>query len=132
LLMGYYRDHFGFRNTLIRALAIGRYHGGLGMDAHAPVIFGKDNWLFFPSSLVGDWLADRSLSPFSESDLDAWQSLYEKRNKFFTEHGISFLLVIVREQTPPTGARRQCSSFALLLQAAAAGLAVLAARAVAG
>jgi alginate O-acetyltransferase complex protein AlgJ len=98
LLMGYYRDHFGFRNTLIRALAIGRYHGGLGMDAHAPVIFGKDNWLFFPSSLVGDWLADRSLSPFSESDLDAWQSLYEKRNKFFTEHGISFLLVIVPDK----------------------------------
>ncbi len=68
------------------------------MDINAPVIFGKDKWLFYPSSIAGDWLADRSLSPFSESQLDAWQSLYEKRNKFFAEHGIPFLLVVVPDK----------------------------------
>jgi alginate O-acetyltransferase complex protein AlgJ len=98
LFMGFYRDHFGFRNSLIRALASGRYRGGLGMDINAPVIFGKNKWLFYPSSIAGDWLADRSLSPFSESQLDAWQSLYEKRNKFFAEHGIPFLLVVVPDK----------------------------------
>jgi hypothetical protein len=68
------------------------------MDIHAPVIFGKEKWLFYPSSVAGDWLAARGLSPFSESELDAWQNLYEKRNKFFTEHGIPFLLVIVPDK----------------------------------
>jgi alginate O-acetyltransferase complex protein AlgJ len=98
LFMDFYRDHFGFRNTLIRALARGKYSGGLDVDVRGPVIFGKDHWLFFRSSITGDWLAERDLDPFSESELDAWQELYEKRNKFFAERGIPFLLVIAPDK----------------------------------
>jgi hypothetical protein len=68
------------------------------MDIHNPGIFGKDHWLYFRESITGDWLAERGLSPFSESELDAWQRVYEQRNKFFAEHGIPFLLVIAPDK----------------------------------
>jgi alginate O-acetyltransferase complex protein AlgJ len=94
LFMGFYRDHFGFRNTLIRGLALGRYHGGLAIDVNTNIIIGKNGWLFFPSSLHDGFLAERNLDPFTETELDQWQQLLEKRNKFFTDHGIPFLVVI--------------------------------------
>jgi hypothetical protein len=94
LFMGYYRDHFGFRNTLIRALALGRFHGGLGMDLSTNIIIGKDGWLFYPSSVHDGFLAERNLDPFSPAELDEWQQLLEKRNKFFTSHGYPFIVVI--------------------------------------
>jgi len=94
LFMGFYRDHFGFRNTLIRGLALGRFHGGLGMDLSTNIIIGKDGFLFFPSSVHDGFLAERNLDPFSPSELDEWQHLLEKRNKFFTEHGYPFVVII--------------------------------------
>jgi alginate O-acetyltransferase complex protein AlgJ len=94
LFMGFYRDHFGFRNTLIRGLALGRFHGGLGMDRGTNIIIGKDGFLFFPSSVQDGFLAERSLDPFSSAQLDEWQQLLERRNKFFTERGIPFIVVI--------------------------------------
>jgi hypothetical protein len=89
--MVFYRDHFGFRNALIRAVALGKYHG-LGPEVNGRIIVGKDRWLFY--SKDERFLADRGLDPFSESDLDAWQELLEKRNKWFTERGIVLLVVI--------------------------------------
>jgi hypothetical protein len=98
LFMGFYRDHFGFRNTLIRGLALGRFHGGLGMDLSTNIIIGKDGWLFFPSSIHDGFLAERNLDPFSPAELDQWQQLLEKRNKFFTERGYPFILVIAPDK----------------------------------
>jgi alginate O-acetyltransferase complex protein AlgJ len=94
LFMGFYRDHFGFRNTLIRGLALGRFHGGFGMDVSTNIIIGKDGWLFYPSSIHDGFLAERNLDPFSPAELDEWQQLLEKRNKFFTSHGYPFIVVI--------------------------------------
>jgi hypothetical protein len=94
LFMGFYRDHFGFRNTLIRGLALGRFHGGLGMDLSTNIIIGKDGFLFFPSSLHDGFLAERNLDPFSPAELDQWRQLLEKRNKYFTERGIPFIVVV--------------------------------------
>ncbi|MGD0540976.1 MAG: hypothetical protein ABSB33_05620 [Tepidisphaeraceae bacterium] len=94
LFMGFYRDHFGFRNTLIRALALGRFHGGLGMDLSTNIIIGRDGWLFYPVSIRDGFLAERNLDPFSASELDQWQQLLERRNKFFTEHGYPFIVII--------------------------------------
>jgi hypothetical protein len=94
LFMGFYRDHFGFRNTLIRGLALGRFHGGLGMDRETNIIIGKDGFLFYPSSVQDGFLAERNLDPFSPRQLDEWQQLLERRNKFFTDHGIPFIVVI--------------------------------------
>ncbi|HEY1921150.1 MAG TPA: hypothetical protein VGG44_00175, partial [Tepidisphaeraceae bacterium] len=70
LFMGFYRDHFGFRNTLIRGLALGQFHGGLGMDRGTNIIIGKDGFLFYPSSIQDGFLAERNLDPFSPEQLD--------------------------------------------------------------
>ena len=90
-VMVFYRDHFGFRNALIRAVALGRYHG-MGPEVNNRIIVGKQGWLFY--SKDEKFLADRGLDPFSESDLDAWESLLEKRQKWFADRGIPFLVVI--------------------------------------
>jgi hypothetical protein len=90
-VMVFYRDHFGFRNALIRAVALGKYHG-LGPEVNGRIIVGKQGWLFY--SKDEKFLADRGLDPFSESELDAWEELLEKREKWFADHGIPFLVVI--------------------------------------
>src|SRR5580700_382880 len=62
--MVFYRDHFGFRNALIRAVALGKYHG-LGPEVNDRIIVGKEGWLF-----------------------------YSKDEKFLADRGIPFLVVI--------------------------------------
>src|ERR1700722_598066 len=64
LFMGFYRDHFGFRNTLIRGLALGRFHGGFGMDVSTNIIIGKDGWLFFSSLIHDGFFSQRNLASF--------------------------------------------------------------------
>jgi hypothetical protein len=43
--LAYFRDHFAFRNTLIRALSLATFHSGLEVDKNANIIIGKDGWL---------------------------------------------------------------------------------------
>jgi alginate O-acetyltransferase complex protein AlgJ len=90
-LMVFYRDHFGFRNALIRAVALGKYHG-LGPEINDRIIVGKDGWLFYASD--EKFLADRGLDPFSQHDLESWQSLLERRQKWFGDRGIPLVIVI--------------------------------------
>jgi alginate O-acetyltransferase complex protein AlgJ len=87
----YFRDHFGFRNLLIRAVALTKYHG-VGPQNENRVITGKDGWLFYAAD--EKYLADRGLDPFSTEDLDQWQQLLEKRQKWFSDRNIVFLVVI--------------------------------------
>jgi alginate O-acetyltransferase complex protein AlgJ len=94
--MVYYRDHFGFRNSLIRGAALGTFHGGLGPEINNRVIIGKDGWLFY--SKDESYMADRGLDPFSEGDLDVWQKVLEKRRKWFTSHGYSFIVVVAPDK----------------------------------
>jgi len=93
VFLDYYRDHFGFRNTLIRALSLVRFKGGLSQDQNTNIIIGKDGWLFYPSNSP-NVLADRNLDPFTSGELDQWQHLLEQRNRFCQEHGIAFVAVI--------------------------------------
>lgn len=90
-VMVFYRDHFGFRNALIRTVALGKYHG-LGPEVNDRIIVGKQGWLFY--SKDEKFLADRGLDPFSEADLNAWENLLEKRWRWFADRGIPFLVVI--------------------------------------
>src|SRR5580704_6432935 len=90
-LLTYFRDHFAFRNTLIRGVAIGSYHG-VGQKNANRIIVGKEGWLFYASD--EKYLADRGLDPFSESDLNAWQALLERRDKYFRDRGIALVVVI--------------------------------------
>ncbi len=93
LFLAYYRDHFGFRNSLIRGLTLVNFHGGLAVDQNTNIIIGKGGWLFFPSD-PNDMLADRYLEPFSPEELDQWQAMLERRNKYCLDHGIKFVAVI--------------------------------------
>lgn len=93
LFLAWYRDHFGFRNTLIRSLSLAKFHGGLAMDQGTGIIIGAQGWLFYPSQ-ARNFLADRNLDPFTSADLDTWQRILEQRNKFCADHQIPFIVVI--------------------------------------
>jgi alginate O-acetyltransferase complex protein AlgJ len=87
----FFRDHFGFRNLMIRGVALMKYRG-IGERNQNRVIVGKDGWLFYAAD--DKFLADRALDPFSNQDLDQWQELLEKRHKWFADRRIVFLVVI--------------------------------------
>jgi alginate O-acetyltransferase complex protein AlgJ len=89
----FYRDHFGFRNTLIRAAAIARLQA-LAQDIDGSVLIGKNGWLFLRPEADPNFIAFRGLNPLSEKQLDAWQQLLEHRNAWLTARGIPFLVVI--------------------------------------
>jgi alginate O-acetyltransferase complex protein AlgJ len=93
-LMEYYRDHFGFRNALIRGLAVSEFHGGVGLENSQRVVIGSDGWLFLPAWNDENFMAFRGLNPLSEHELDRWQSLLERRYRFFTSRGMKFFVVI--------------------------------------
>jgi alginate O-acetyltransferase complex protein AlgJ len=90
LLLDYYRDHFGLRNTLIRSLAM---QDALDISQTTDVIVGKDGWLFLrPGNR--DMLADLNLDPFTPDELDAWQHLLERRNQWCIDHGIRLIVLV--------------------------------------
>jgi len=91
--LSFYRDHFGLRNTLIRAVAITRFHG-LRDDMDGNVVIGKGGWLFLRPDGDENFIAYRGLNPLSADQLDAWQDLLEKRNAWLAAHGIPYLVVI--------------------------------------
>lgn len=91
--LSFYRDHFGLRNTLIRAVAETRFHG-LGADTDGNVVIGKDGWLFLRPDGDRNFIAYRGLNPLSEDELTAWQQLLERRNAWLKAHGIPYLVVI--------------------------------------
>jgi len=93
VFLAYFRDHFGFRNTMIRGLSVAKFHGGMAFDQGTNIILGKDGWLFYPKK-PGSFLADRNLDPFTDADLDVWQRLLERRLAFCADHGIKMIVVI--------------------------------------
>jgi len=91
--LDFYRDRFGFRNTLIRAAAITSLRS-FNADIDGRVLFGKEGWLYYRPDGDPNFLAFRGLNPLSESQLDAWQQLLERRNAWLKARGIAFLVVI--------------------------------------
>jgi hypothetical protein len=91
--LNFYRDHFGFRNTLIRGVALTRFHG-LGSDTDGRVLVGRDGWLFLRPDGDTNFIAFRGLNPFTEDDLNAWQHLLEQRAAWLAARGIPLLIVI--------------------------------------
>jgi hypothetical protein len=91
--LSFYRDHFGLRNTLIRAVALTRFQG-LGDEMDGNVVIGKDGWLFLRSDGDENFIAYRGLNPLSADQLDAWQNLLETRNAWLAAQGIPYLVVI--------------------------------------
>ena len=91
--LNFYRDHFGFRNTLIRGVALTRFHG-FGADTDGRVLVGRDGWLFLRADGDPNFIASRGLNPFTEDDLDAWQHVLEQRSAWLAARGIPLLIVI--------------------------------------
>lgn len=87
----FYRDHFGFRNGLIRGHNWIRYKLCKGSSL-GKVLFGKDDWLFLTKSgILPDFLGQ---NPMTGADLDAWRDALEQRQRWLADRGIRFLFVI--------------------------------------
>jgi hypothetical protein len=93
----FYRDHFGFRQALIRGLMLARYYGP-GVDNAPTVLVAKDGWLFFRYGDDPDYLAYRGLSPMTSQRLDAWEALFEKRQAWLAQQGIPYFVVILPDK----------------------------------
>jgi hypothetical protein len=93
----YYRDHFGFRDWLIQR----QMEAQLGISGVSPsplVAVGARGWLFWCPPSDADYAKYRGLAPFSESELDAWQKMFEGRNARLAANHIQFLVVFVPDK----------------------------------
>ncbi len=90
-LEAYFRDHFGFRNRLIRWERRWK-HDLFRESASADVITGQDGWLYFS----GEYMMEnfQGLRKFSPEVLQGWQALLEKRRDWLAARGIKYLFVI--------------------------------------
>jgi len=90
-LEAYFRDHFGFRNRLIR-LGSRWKHDLFKESDTADGLAGQAGWLFFS----GDYMMEdfQGLKKFSPQVLQEWQTLLEKRRDWLAQRGISYLFVI--------------------------------------
>jgi hypothetical protein len=87
----FYKDHFGFRNGLIRSHNWIRYKFFKGAS-YGKVFFGKGNWLFLSKSgTIADYLGQ---DPLTSDELEIWKKKLEQRQKWLAEKGIRYLFVI--------------------------------------
>jgi alginate O-acetyltransferase complex protein AlgJ len=95
--MSFYRDHFGFRQTLIHAAALANV-GFLHRSTNSEVIIGEDGWLFLHLS-DGPGSSDFSpLAPLSDAELNTWRTILEKRAAWLAQRHIAYLVVLVPEK----------------------------------
>jgi alginate O-acetyltransferase complex protein AlgJ len=94
----YYNDHFGFRQTLVRAHSWTKYH--LFDESPLPtVIKGREGWLYFagpeegpsPSRPLDDF---RRARPLTRRELTLWAHVREQRRVWLAARGIRYLLVL--------------------------------------
>lgn len=87
----YYRDHFGFRRSLIRAhhILMAKF---LGVSPSKSVLIGKKGWLFYNEDAeIEDYLGYRQLS---EEELAAWQRSLEWKEKLFAQKGARYIFLL--------------------------------------
>ena len=87
----YFNDHFGFRKKLIRWFQnwkLGLYHDRTVYK----VLIGPNHWLFTgEEQMVEHYLGAAKFTP---AQLQAWQTLLEKRRDWLAAHGIKYLFVV--------------------------------------
>jgi hypothetical protein len=96
-VLSFYRDHFGFRRTLIHGLALTKV-GFLHVSGDSNVIIGDEGWLYLRLSDGPGSSQNSELAPLSESELNRWQYLLEQRQAWLAKRHISYLVVIVPEK----------------------------------
>jgi len=94
-LDAYYRDHFGFRNRLVRWSNRWK-HQWFRESIHPGVGIGQQGWLF----LMGDGILDDYVGRkrFSEQHLEHWRQLLEKRRDWLAQRGGKYIFVIVPDK----------------------------------
>lgn len=89
----WFDDHFGGREFLVRAnqrLIARVRHGAL---SRAPVIQGRDGWLYFSGDRTLEDFQGRL--PFTAAELTEWTRALEDKQRRLAERGIPWLFVIV-------------------------------------
>jgi hypothetical protein len=87
----YFKDHFGFRQTLIRWQAIAQVKV-FGVSTSPSVILGKDGWLF----LAGDDSdkGEQLRRPFTQNQLEYWRKVLESRRDWLAQRNIRYIFTI--------------------------------------
>lgn len=90
-LEAHFRDHFGFRNRLIRWERRWK-HDWFQESASPDVFIGRKGWLYFS----GDHMVEhfQGLKLLSPEDLKNWQTLLEKRRDWLAQRGIKYVFCI--------------------------------------
>lgn len=84
----FYRDHLGFRQSLIRAYNF--LHVKVFKVSPTPqVIMGKNHWFFFHND--GYY---RSVRQFTTAELRQWKLVLEQRRNWLADRGIPYLFVV--------------------------------------
>jgi alginate O-acetyltransferase complex protein AlgJ len=87
----YFRDHFGFRDKLIDALAATRVRG-LGVSSCPNVLLGRDGWMYYTKFPVGSDY--EQVRPFTDAELARWQGVLEQRQEWLAQRGCRYLLFV--------------------------------------
>ncbi len=85
----YFNDHFGFRNSLVRANFIIRYYC-LGISPSSNVILGKSGWLFHDEDIE----YYRGITKYDAATLDEWARILEMKRFWLEQRGIRYLFVV--------------------------------------
>jgi alginate O-acetyltransferase complex protein AlgJ len=95
--LSYYRDHFGFRATLIHQLMLAQIEW-LKFSPNPSVILGDDGWLFYRLGDSPGADAHHGLAPLTPPELDTWQRVLLQRRDWLAARKIAYLVVIVPEK----------------------------------
>lgn len=87
----YFKDNFGFRETLIRWQAIAQVKV-FGVSTTPSVILGKDGWLF----LAGEYSnkGERLWPLFTPQQLEDWRKVLEARRDWLAKKNIHYIFTI--------------------------------------
>jgi hypothetical protein len=92
----WFNDHFGMRNSLVRAYSLVQVKVLHGI-ASARVVQGRDGWLFYAEDKIIEMR--RGLLPFSEGDLRQWQTLLEERRDWLASQNIRYVFMFAPEKS---------------------------------
>lgn len=128
----WFNDRLAFRHRMIQSYSLAKSVGlapaglaaemsatseqGLqrGSRPAAPVLVGRDGWLFYRGD--GDLESYRCRQPFTSQELDEWQQTLEYRREWLAQRGIRYLVVIAPDKSTvypeflPAGVPREGNS----------------------
>jgi alginate O-acetyltransferase complex protein AlgJ len=91
----WFQDHFGFRSTLVRWYGESRYYG-LHVSPSAPVVRGKDGWLYYADDGgLDDYTNEQPLPP---GEIENWRQTIVRARDWCRAHGVAYVFTIVPDK----------------------------------